>query len=53
MVKIATLRLPIAIKRVIVALTRQLVLARGEPFECSQLPELGWDATCEASSQNK
>jgi len=38
-----------AIKRVLVTLTRQLVAAQGKPFECSQLPELGWDATCEAS----
>jgi len=40
-------RLPIAIKQILVALTRQLVVAQHEFFECSQLPQLGWDGTCE------
>ena len=35
---------PIAIKRVLVTLTRQLVVRHGEVCECSQLAKLGWDA---------
>jgi len=42
-------RLPIAIKRVLVTLTRQLVIVQPDRCECSQLTELGWDGTCEAN----
>ena len=34
-----------SIKRVLVTLTRQLVAVQEKLCECSQLPELGWDAT--------
>ena len=43
-------RLPIAIKRVLVALN-QLIVAQPQRCECSQLTQLGWDGTCEASRQ--
>jgi len=33
-----------------VTLTRQLVFVQQELCRCRQLTELGWDATCEASS---
>jgi len=46
-------RLPIAIKRVLVALTRQLIVAQPQLCECSQLAELGWDATCEAKQSSE
>jgi len=36
---------PIAIKRVLIARTRQLVVFQVEQCESSQLPEVGWDAT--------
>jgi len=42
-------RLPIAIKRVLVMLTRQPVVVQAEVCEFSQLTQLGWDATCEVS----
>ena len=38
----------VAMKRPAVTLTRQLVVVQVELHECSQLPKLGWDATCEA-----
>jgi len=40
-----SIRLPIAIKRVLVTPTSQLVVAQVEVCERSQLAELGWDAT--------
>ena len=41
--------LPIAIKRVSVTRTSQLVVVHVELCERSHLAELGWDATCEAN----
>jgi len=38
-------RVQIAIKRAVVTLTSQLVVVHVDLFECSQLTELGWDAT--------
>ena len=43
-------RLPIATKRILFALARQLVVAQFEACECGQLAELRWDATCEATT---
>ena len=41
------------IKRGLVRLTREVVVVQVEPCECSQLPKLRWDATCEASSHTR
>ena len=40
-----------ASNRALVTRTGQLVAMQPEMCECSQLAELGWDATCEASRQ--
>ena len=40
-----------ASNRALVTRTGQQVVIQVEMCECSQLPEVGWDATCEASRQ--